>query len=39
MASINYDPFVRRSFSPRLRAGVGLGGKEEGRAVPIRKAR
>jgi integrase len=32
-----YDHFVRRSFSPRLRAGLGLGAKQGGRVVPMRK--
>lgn len=34
-----YDHYVRRSFSPRLRAGLGLRGEPSGRVVPIRKAR
>ena len=34
-----YDHFVRRSFSPRLRAGLGLVAKQEGgKVVPIRKS-
>jgi len=34
-----YDHFVRRSFSPRLRAGLGLGKEQEqgGRVVPMRQ--
>ncbi len=32
-----YDHYVRRSFSPKLRAGLGLGQKQQGRVVPIRK--
>ncbi|MDX2088419.1 MAG: site-specific integrase [Kofleriaceae bacterium] len=34
-----YDHFVRRSFSPRLRTGLGLGAKKSGRIVPMRKSR
>jgi hypothetical protein len=34
-----YDHYVRRSFSPKLRAGLGLGQKQEGRVVPMRKTR
>jgi integrase len=33
-----YDHYVRRTFSPRLRAGLGLGQKQEGRVVKMRKA-
>lgn len=34
-----YDHYVRRSFTPRLRAGLGLTAKQTGgRVVPIRKA-
>ena len=32
-----YDHFVRRSFSPKLRAGLGLGKTKGGRVVPLRK--
>jgi len=35
-----YDHFIRRTFSPKLRAGLGLVAKQEGgRVVPMRKAR
>jgi hypothetical protein len=34
-----YDHYVRRSFSPKLHAGLGLGQKQEGRVVAMRKAR
>ena len=34
-----YDHYVRRTFSPKLRAGLGLGAKREGRVVPMRKSR
>lgn len=34
-----YDHYVRRSFSPKLRAGLGLGAKREGRVVPMRKSK
>lgn len=34
-----YDHYVRRSFSPKLRAGLGLGAKQGGRVVPMRKPR
>jgi hypothetical protein len=34
-----YDHYVRRSFSPKLRAGLGLTAKSQaGRVVPMRKA-
>jgi len=33
------DHYVRRSFSPKLRAGLGLGQKQEGRVVPMRRSR
>jgi len=33
-----YDHYVRRSFSPKLRAGLGLGHKSEGRVVAMRKS-
>lgn len=33
-----YDHYVRRSFSPRLRTGLGLGQKQEGRVVAMRKS-
>jgi integrase len=33
-----YDHYVRRSFSPKLRAGLGLGATQDGgRVVPMRK--
>ena len=32
-----YDHYVRRSFSPKLRAGLGLGAQQGGRVVPMRK--
>jgi integrase len=32
-----YDHFIRRSFSPRLRAGLGLGQAVDGKVVPIRQ--
>ena len=34
-----YDHYVRRTFSPKLRAGLGLGAKREGRLVPMRKSK
>jgi integrase len=35
-----YDHYVRRSFSPKLRAGLGLTSKQEGgRVVPMKKRR
>jgi integrase len=34
-----YDHYVRRTFSPKLRAGLGLGAKQEGRVVQMRKSR
>jgi len=34
-----YDHFIRRSFSPKLRAGLGLGAPKEGHVVPMKKAR
>lgn len=34
-----YDHFVRRSFSPTLRAGLGLGGDSDGVVVPFPKSR
>ncbi len=33
-----YDHFVRRSFSSKLRAGLGLGRNQEGTVVPMKKA-
>src|ERR1044071_722977 len=34
-----YDHYVRRSFSPKLRAGLGLGDKQQGgKVVPMRKS-
>jgi hypothetical protein len=33
-----YDYCVRRSFSPKLCAGLGLGAKQGGRVLSIRKA-
>lgn len=33
-----YDHYVRRSFSPRLRAGLGLGANQGAKVVPIRKS-
>ncbi len=32
-----YDHFVRRSFSPRLRAGLGLGGHQDGTVIALKK--
>ena len=32
-----YDHFIRRSFSPRLRTGLGLGKQPGGRVVPMPK--
>ena len=32
-----YDHYVRRSFSPKLRAGLGLGAKQEGRVLPMKQ--
>jgi integrase len=32
-----YDHYVRRTFSPRLRAGLGLGANVGGKVVPMRK--
>jgi integrase len=32
-----YDHYVRRTFSATLRMGLGLGGKDGGRVVPLRK--
>jgi integrase len=32
-----YDHFVRRSFSPRLRAGIGLGGEPSGAVIALEK--
>ena len=34
-----YDYYVRRTFSAKLRAGLGLGRKQDGRVVPMRKSR
>ncbi len=34
-----YDHYVRRSFSPKLRAGLGLGAKQGGRIVSMPKPR
>jgi integrase len=34
-----YDHFVRRSFSPKLRAGLGLGKSKGGEVTPMRKTK
>ncbi|HEY3804521.1 MAG TPA: hypothetical protein VGL61_18015 [Kofleriaceae bacterium] len=34
-----YDHYVRRSFSPKLRAGLGLGAEKTGKIVQMRKKR
>ena len=35
-----YDHYVRRSFSPKLRAGLGLGAQQQGgRVVPMKRSR
>jgi hypothetical protein len=33
------EHYARRSFSPKLRAGLGFGQKKEGARVPMKKAR
>jgi len=34
-----YDHYIRRSFSPKLREGLGLGAPQGGRVVPLKRSR